>query len=332
MRFTRAFKINLYTLAIVMALSTLPLGAQQRVAAEVPGLEDVKELKRVQSRVFEVVSKVMPACVSISDGVGAGSGVIVSADGLILTAGHVMTESRIYEIILPSGQTVKAKPLGKNLDNDAGMLQIIGDNSTAWPHVNIERTKTLKLNQWVVSLGHSGGFEIGRTPPVRTGRVLKVSKSQVVTDAVLIGGDSGGPLFNLDGDLVGIHSSIGDTIAENRHVSMPAFLKDWDRLKAGLSWGKLPQLENPIPTKRRGVIGVRVDLSAPNCRIRIVNSGSSAEEAGILVGDIVLQFNDIRIYDGQHLIDVIKRFNGGDVCRMQVLRDSQIIALEIQLK
>ena len=328
---TRMFKVNLYTFAIVMALITLPLGWQQRTSAA-PGIKDVEELKRVQSKVADVVSRVMPACVSISDGVGAGSGVIVSADGLILTAGHVMTESPIYEIILPSGQTVKAKPLGRNLDIDAGMLQIIGDRSTVWPHVNIERSKTLIPRQWVVSLGHSGGFEIGRTPPVRTGRVLKVSTDQIVSDAVLIGGDSGGPLFNLQGDLVGIHSSIGDTIAENRHVSIPAFLKGWDEMKAGKRWGQLPTLANPIPTKRRGVIGVRLDLAAPNCQIRIVNSGSSAEEAGVLVGDVVLQFENTRISDGRHLIEVIKRYNAGDVCKIQVLRNSKVMKFEIQLK
>ena len=331
MHFTRTFKVNCCTLAIVMALISLPLGWLRPVSAT-PRVEDVEELKRVQAKVAEVVSRVMPACVSISDGVGTGSGVIVSADGLILTAGHVMTESRVYEIILPSGQTVKAKPLGRNLDIDAGMLQIISDSSTPWPYVNVERKKRLRTGEWLVSLGHSGGFEIGRTPPVRTGRVLKLNKELIISDAVLIGGDSGGPLFNLKGNLVGIHSSIGDSVAENRHVSMPAFLKDWDRLKSGSQWGELPKLANPIPTKRRGVIGVRVDLEAPNCKIRIVNSGSSAEEAGMLVGDVVLQFENTRISDGRHLIDVIKRYNAGDVCKMQVLRNAKVIRLEVQLK
>ena len=330
MHVTRIFKINLYTLAIVMALNAL--WVLQPASANHPKTEDVAELKRIQAKVSEVVSRVMPACVSISDGVGAGSGVIVSADGLILTAGHVMTESSIYEIILPSGQTVKAKPLGRNLNVDAGMLQIIGDSSTSWPYVNIEKTVPLRPSQWVVSLGHSGGFEIGRTPPVRTGKVLKLKKDVVVTDAVLIGGDSGGPLFNLNGDLVGIHSSIGDTVAENRHVSMPVFLRDWEAMKAGKRWGELPALINPLPEKRRGIIGVRVDLAAPNCKIRIVKPGSPAEDAGILVGDIVLQFENTQINDGRHLIDVIKRYNSGDVCRMVVLRNSQTIDLEIQLQ
>ena len=331
MYITRTFNTNLHLLAIVMALNIF-CSSQQLALADEPGIERLNELKRVQTQVTDVVSRVMPACVSISDGVGAGSGVIVSADGLILTAGHVMTEAPVYEIILPSGQTVKAKPLGRNLNIDAGMLQIIDGGSTTWPHVNIEKTKLLRLSEWVVSIGHSGGFEIGRTPPVRTGRVLKIDQAKIITDAVLIGGDSGGPLFNLNGDLVGIHSSIGDTIAENTHVSMPAFLKDWNQMKAGKRWGELQELDRPTPKNRRGVIGVRVDLTAPNCKIRIVNSGSPAEDAGILVGDVVLQFDNVQINDGRHLIDVIKRYNSGDICRMVVIRNSETIDFEIQLK
>ena len=293
--------------------------------------DDVARLKKVQAKIQIVVSKVMPACVAISDGLGAGSGVIISPDGIILTAGHVITESSIYEVILPSGQTVKARALGKNLGIDAGMLKLINPPA-GLPHVEIENSKKLKISEWVVSLGHSGGFEIGRTPPVRTGRILQISADQIISDAVLIGGDSGGPLFNLDGKLIGIHSSIGDSVAENRHVTMAAFAKSWDRMRAGETWGALPKLENPIPTNRRGVIGVRVDLKATKCRIRVVNPGSPAEEAGIQTGDIVLQFENTKIDDGRHLIEVIKRFSSGDICEMTVLRNTRMIELEVQLR
>lgn len=294
--------------------------------------DELLRLKKVQAKVQRVVSRVMPACVAISDGLGAGSGVIVSADGLILTAGHVITESEIYEVILPSGQTVRARVLGKNLDIDAGMLQVINPEAVELPFVEIERDRPLTTGQWVVSLGHSGGYEIGRTPPVRTGRVLRLSREQVITDAVLIGGDSGGPLFNLAGKLIGIHSSIGDSVAENRHVTIPAFDRNWDRMKAGETWGKLPQLDEPTPAKRRGVIGVRVDLKAANCKIRIVNPGSPAAEAGILPGDIVATFENIQIIDGRHLIEVIKRYNAGDVCTLTIIRNSKKIEFEVQLK
>lgn len=327
MRSLRCCKSSLYGAALVVVFLATSFSPCQASAND-----EVQRLKKIQAKIQNVVAQVMPACVAISDGLGAGSGVIVSADGLILTAGHVITESEIYEIVLPSGKTVKARALGKDLDIDAGMLQIIGPKPEGLPYASIESKSRLETGQWVVSLGHSGGFEIGRTPPVRTGRVLRTSKDQVITDAVLIGGDSGGPLFNLDGKLIGIHSSIGDTVAENRHVTMPAFARGWDRMKAGETWGALPQLEAPIPTKRRGVIGVRVDLNAKDCRVRVVNPGSTAAEAGILPGDVVVEFENTQIIDGRHLIQVIKQFSAGDICALTIFRDSKKLEFEVQLR
>lgn len=303
----------------------------------------IAKLRQVQRQVKTVVSATMPACVAVSDGTGFGSGVIVSEDGLVLTAGHVMTSRKDYELILPSGKIVRAKGLGKNLSIDAGMLQIVDPGK--YPFVPIHRGGAVKKGTWVVSLGHSGGYELGRTPPVRTGRVLVASdesqpqtksrpnNSVIITDAVLIGGDSGGPLFNLDGELIGIHSSIGDSVAENRHVAMPAFLASWDRMKAGERWGSLPELDSSEHRKKkRGVIGVRVDLEAPNCRIRFVNERSPADEVGLQVGDIVLEFNGTTIRDGRHLIDVIKQLNADDVCPMTIRRGETQMQFEIQLR
>lgn len=290
---------------------------------------EVERLKQIEARVTQVVEKNMSACVAVSDGTGFGSGVIVSADGLVLTAGHVISEGDEFELILPSGKTLNARRLGMDLSVDAGMMQITSPGP--FPFVEIDRSGEVPLGTWVVSMGHSGGYELGRTPPIRTGRVLSKGRGQMITDAVLIGGDSGGPLFDLEGKLIGIHSSIGDNVAENRHVTMPSFFAGWDRMKSGDVWGQLPELDAP-PKKKRGVIGVRVDLEATNCRIRVVNERSPAAEAGVEVGDIVLEFNKQPIRDGRHLIEVIKGLNAGDVCRMKVQRGTQEILLSIQLK
>ncbi|MFK7766975.1 MAG: S1C family serine protease [Mariniblastus sp.] len=292
----------------------------------------IEKLKEIQGQVSSVVSKNMSACVSITDGVGFGSGVIISEDGLVLTAGHVMASNDRggYEIILPSGRTVKAKPLGKNLNADAGMVQILEPGP--WPFVKIKKDAPLKKGQWVVSIGHSGGFELGRTPPVRTGRILDVKAAQILTDAVLIGGDSGGPLFDLDGKLIGIHSSIGDSVAENRHVTMQIFSRDWNRLKSGESWGALPELNEPSERKKRGIIGVRVDKSAANCLIKSVDPSGPAGQVGIEAGDVVTEFEKVIVQNGQHLIDIIKRHHAGEVCELKVLRDGKTIAFEVMLR
>lgn len=296
---------------------------------------DLQRLREVQQSIQTVVSKNLGSCVAVSDGVGFGSGVIVSAEGLVLTAGHVIIGPGPFEIILPTGRTVKAKSLGKNLDADTGMVQITEPGP--WPFVEIADVAPAKmqdplLGSWVVSLGHSGGFELGRVPPVRTGRILSRRQNQIVTDAVLIGGDSGGPLFNLDGKLIAIHSSIGDSIAENRHVTVDIFRRDWDRLVAGESWGKLPELNEPGEKRREGKIGVIVDRTTERAVIKSVKEESSAAEAGIRAGDIVVSFNRTRIKNGDHLIETIKKYNANQVFPIEIERNGRQIKFDIQLR
>jgi len=292
----------------------------------------IEKLKEIQDKVSSVVSKNISACVAVSDGVGFGSGVIVSADGLVLTAGHVMAspDKGQYEVILSTGKVVRARALGKNLNVDSGMIQIIEEGP--FPFVEIDETNKFKQGQWVVSLGHSGGWKLGRKPPVRTGRILARRPHKILTDAVLIGGDSGGPLFNLDGELIAIHSSIGDTVAENRHVLVKTFRRDWDQLKQGRVWGQLPNLNDPSQNKRRGLIGIKLDLTKPQAVIRAVDQGMPAEEIGLQVGDIVTQFDNTFVIDGRHLIEIIKRKSAGDVCPIVVLRNGNQINYEIILR
>ena len=292
----------------------------------------IAKLKEIQAKVSNVVAKNNSACVAVSDGVGFGTGVIVSDDGLVLTAGHVMAsdDEGQYEVILSTGKVMRARALGKNLNLDCGMLQIIDEGP--FPFVEISTNNKFKQGQWVVSLGHSGGWKLGRKPPVRTGRILARKTHQLLTDAVLIGGDSGGPLFNLQGELIAIHSSIGDTVAENRHVPVATFRRDWERLKRGDVWGQLPNLNDPSEEKRRGKIGIKLDLSRPQAVVRAVDQGMPAEEIGLEVGDIVLQFDNTIVNDGLHLIDIIKRKSAGDVCPIVILRNGTVINYEIILR
>ena len=291
----------------------------------------VTQLKEVEQKVEQAVSLTLPACVAISDGIGFGSGVVVSADGLVLTAGHVMStkDNGKYEVLFPSGRAVPAKPLGKNLNDDAGMLQLLG--SGPWPHVDMSQSDA-EVGDWVITLGHSGGFELGRKPPVRVGRILRIKPNAYVSDAILIGGDSGGPLFNLDGELIAIHTSIGDITSDNRHVPLAIFRRDWDRMKGGSSWGTLPELNEPGDKSKAGKMGVNIERDAPNAKIRKVGKGSAADEIGLVPGDVVVQFDNVIINDGVHLIEVVKRFHPGDVVPIKVRRNETVMELEIQLQ
>jgi serine protease Do len=210
--------------------------------------EGLDDLRALEKRVQEVVAKVTPSVVSLVAGPSSGSGVIVR-DGLVLTAGHVSGQpDRDISIILPDGKRLKGKALGRNQSVDSGMVKITQEGT--WPAVEIGKSFDLKKGQWVLTIAHPGGFRANRTPVVRLGRVLAVDAFVIQTDCPLVGGDSGGPLFDLDGKLVGINSRIGSAINQNFHVPADSFLSTWSRLARGESWGEAlgaPQPVTPTP-------------------------------------------------------------------------------------
>jgi serine protease Do len=291
---------------------------------------DPRGLREVEQAVKRVVRDRSPIVVAVTDGIGYGSGVIVSEDGLVLTAGHVMlTGGTRHRVIFPDGREAKAVPLGRNLNHDAGMLKITDPGP--WPYAELGSISEMEAGDWCVCLGHSGGYELGRRPPVRAGRIVKFESDQVVTDCVLIGGDSGGPLFDLSGRVIGIHSSIGGSIAENRHVSIEIFRQYWDRLVAGEKWGVLPELADKKEEESRASMGVRLDRNNNTARILIVHPARAAEKAGLKVDDVVLRFNSIPVNDSVHLIDLIAAQKPGDTVRLLIEREGKQLDIELEL-
>jgi S1-C subfamily serine protease len=201
-----------------------------------PVPESIEDLRAIEKQVQAVLEKVTPATVGVQVGPGQGSGVIVSADGLVLTAGHVSVKpGENATIILPTGKRLRAKTLGRNGGIDSGMIKIIDEGP--FPFADLGKSADLKAGQWCIAVGHPGGFRPNRAPVVRVGRILFASNSFLRTDATLVGGDSGGPLFDMQGKVIGIHSRISKSITENVHVPIDTYHQTWDRLVKGDSWG-----------------------------------------------------------------------------------------------
>ncbi|HZZ82376.1 MAG TPA: trypsin-like peptidase domain-containing protein [Gemmataceae bacterium] len=215
---------------------------------------NVDDLKQMEEHVQQVLKKVIPAVVGIRVGPGQGSGVIINEDGYILTAGHVSGKpGQTAVVVMPDGTQVRAKTLGQNKGIDSGMVKINEDELAKLkkklggnlPHLDMGKSSQLVKGQWVIGIGHPGGFRPNRTPVVRVGRILYVDGFVIRTDCTLVGGDSGGPLFDMQGNVIGIHSRIGGfNITENMHVPVDTFRKEWDKLAKGDSYGgQLGQME-----------------------------------------------------------------------------------------
>ena len=295
-------------------------------------LGSIEELKERERKVKKVVSELMPTVVAVvgNDQPATGSGVIINEDGLIMTAGHV-TEAAGKEltIIFPDGRSVKGESLGANRTRDAGLARITEEGK--WPFAKIGDSKKAKLGEWLIAMGHPGGYDLNRSPPIRLGRLISSgSMGMLRTDCTLVGGDSGGPLFNLEGEVIGIHSSIGGSLAENRHVPSSVFKAGWDRMLAGEIWGSLGMMAAGV-NPDRPMLGVRMNDSNGQVTVDKVFPNSPAKRAGIEDGDVILKIDGIAAEQMSDVVDQVSSSIAGDILEVQIMRDDKEQSFKVKL-
>ena len=295
-------------------------------------VRDLADLAKLESKVEAVSKKVMPATVALlADKTGSsGSGVITTPDGLILTAAHVVQGADELVVVFPDGEQVQGKVLGANYSKDIAMVQILGKGP--WPYVEKGASKPLVAGDWVVALGHSAGFDAGRTPPVRFGRVVSKGPGNfLTTDCTLIGGDSGGPLFDLDGKIVGINSSIGVSLTNNNHAGIDGFKEDWDRIRAGEAWGRLTM--NAFANPEKPVLGIVMGRPRGGAGVPIegVVSKSPSAAAGVRAGDVIKTLDGGIVLDAKRLDQMLAKRQAGDTVKLGILRDRKEIEVNVVL-
>ena len=261
-------------------------------------LYELQDLAQVSSRLQQALpaARAATVCIELADGAGSGSGVVVNQQGLILSAAHVTQAVDLeFDVIFEDGSRYKAKGLGLNTTTDASMAQIIpSPDNPPFPYV--ELSTELALGQYIFSLGHSGGFDRDRGLVVRLGRIQEIEKTSIHSDGTLIGGDSGGPLFNLDGELIGIHSRVGRLTSANTHVPISDFKAHWERLLQGDLWGNGTFADAGIP-----LLGMQLLERASSLQVIQVTPDSPADQAGVRVGDTLLTFDGTPIKDTDSL-------------------------------
>jgi serine protease Do len=283
----------------------------------------VDDLKALQNHVKELTAKVLPCTVGVQIGQAWGSGVIVSKDGYVLTAAHVAGgPKRGAFFVLSDGRVVHGTTLGLNRKIDAGLMKITDKGD--YPFMEMGKSENLDYGTWCLAVGHPGGYQKDRGLVVRLGRVL-VNKDDdaITTDCTLVGGDSGGPLFDMHGKVIGINSRIAGPISSNLHVPVDAFHKRWDRLVKADAWGHLPG-QGPVLGVHR-VEGVDV------AKVAKVSADSAAEKAGIKPGDIVIRFGDKQITDFPSLKEALEDHNPGEKVTAKVKRGEEELEVTITL-
>ncbi|HEY1053348.1 MAG TPA: trypsin-like peptidase domain-containing protein [Prosthecobacter sp.] len=274
---------------------------------------DLATLLRIQDDVQGLLPKTRAALVAIQSGGGTASGVIISADGLLLTAAHVPGEpGKDMRVVLEDGSITTAKSLGLDKTTDAALARL-KDRGKPWPFVNLSR-EVIKAQpgEWCFALGHPGGYDKSRGPVLRVGRIIKQTANSLHSDCVLMGGDSGGPLFNLSGDVIGIHSQIWEGRDQNVHVSMAPFLRSWEAMQQS-------QIIKVWGMGAGGYLGVATVMS-DNVELEVADviDGSPAQKAGVHAGDVIVSINDDAMTDQQQFTAVVRAKAAGDTINIKL--------------
>jgi serine protease Do len=316
----------------ILPVVSLVFGLDFGILTASDEVRNLTDIVKLEGKVQAVSRKVMPATVALlaNSTESSGSGVITTEDGLILTAAHVVQGAEEVTVVFTDGEQVTGKVLGANYSKDIAMVQILGKGP--WPFAAMGESKSLGAGDWVVALGHSAGFDAARTPPIRFGRVVSKGPGNFLTsDCTLIGGDSGGPLFDLDGKIVGINSSIGVSLTNNNHAGIDGFKEDWDRIRSGEAWGKLSM--NPFANPEMPVLGIVFGGRRGNQGVPVegVVPKSPAGAAGVRAGDVILSIDGSVIGDANKLLQVLAKKQPGDKVKLVVQRDRKDLEMNVVL-
>ncbi|RME05003.1 MAG: hypothetical protein D6805_01055 [Planctomycetota bacterium] len=225
---------------------SLSLGGQKKCAA----LSKVKSLERkwislAKYAIPRTVLITIPLYIGGRMRYGYGSGAIISSDGYILTCTHVVERSERPLVVLSDGRRFTAKVLGWNYRQDYALIKI---PARSLPYFPLGRSSKLKVGDWVMALGHPGGPYPDRQPAVSVGRITKTKadlilrrsgkfyKAVLRTDIPIFMGNSGGPLIDLEGKLVGINGAIILLNKNSYSIPIDRIKPDLSKLKAAKRW------------------------------------------------------------------------------------------------
>jgi serine protease Do len=310
---------GLMALAGSHALQAQPPAARP-AAADVPSPTSLADLKDLNNRVKALVAKVRPAIVQVS----GGSGVVVSADGLVMSVAHVGDHAgRPVVFIFSDGRRARGVTLGNDKAGDAGLMRITDRGN--WPHADVAKPEDIGLGEWCVAVSYPISFDRQqRHLSVRLGRVYHHDPLDISSDCTIMGGDSGGPLFDMQGRVIGISSTCGNSVLENRHVAIDRFQQYWDRLLKG------EDMEDLDPGYG-ATLGVIEDLEVDAARLGAVKPGGPAALAGMKAGDVVTKFAGKEVHSFRDLKAEVRQHKPGEKLEVEFHRGEEVLKISVTL-
>jgi serine protease Do len=317
-----------------------PKSSRQQAQAQMPDEDDLPEIFR---RFFGPDMPGLPGQPGMPgpdagpQGISIGTGFIMSPDGYVLTNHHVVDGADEVKVKLSDRREFTAKVIGSDQQSDVALLKI---DATGLPALRLGDSRELKPGQWVVAIGSPFGLDhsvtagivsaVGRSNPYADQRYVPF----IQTDVAINRGNSGGPLLNTRGEVVGINSQIFSNSGGYMGVSFA--------IPIDTAMGAVQQLKATGKVSR-GQIGVQVQqidyekakgLGLQDTRgalVAAIVDGSPAQKAGIEVGDVIRSFNGIPINDSSDLPPLVGAMAPGSRAKLTVLRGDKTLDYDVVL-
>ncbi len=271
----------------------------------------------------------------------AGSGVIISSDGYIVTNNHVVENATTIEVVLNDRRSYEATLIGRDPQTDIALLKIDAEDLTAIPFGNSDN---LKVGEWVMAIGNPFNLTSTVTSGIVSAKARNINildhnagaiESFIQTDAAVNPGNSGGALVNTDGQLVGINTAIA---SETGNFTGYAFA-----VPASIVQKVVSDLRE-YGSVQRALLGIRIsDLTTEVAKennlseingvyVESVNNGSAAEDAGIQKGDIIVAINGKKTNTASELQEAVSQFRPGNNATVTYIRDGVEHSAELTFK
>ena len=252
-----------------------------------------------------------------------GSGFVIDASGIIVTNNHVISDADEIVANFSDGTKLDAELVGRDPKTDLAVLRVKPEKPLTV--VKFGDSDKARVGDWVMAIGNPFGF--GRT--VTLGIVSAIGRdinsgpydNYIQTDASINKGNSGGPLFNMDGEVIGINSRIGEDTSFNLHVPVSVYEKGWDELVASKTFN----------IHSGAYLGVQGEEVAQGVRLTKIWPDEPAARAGMQTGDILLTFEGVPVESMDDLIEFVGEIEPGSSVIITLLRDGKVIEVEPRL-
>ncbi len=270
----------------------------------------------------------------------AGSGVIVSPTGYIVTNNHVIKGADNIEVVLNDNISYKATLVGADPSTDIALLKIDADNL---PFLNFTNSDSVRVGEWVLAVGNPFNLSSTVTAGIVSAKARNINiledisavESFIQTDAAVNPGNSGGALVNIKGDLIGINTAIASptgafagysfAVPANIVKKVVADIKEFGVVQRGFLGVSIKNIDSELAKKQN-----LSDLQG--VYIENVTKGSAADDAGIKPGDVVREINGTKINSAPKLQETVAQYRPGNKIEVKYVRDGNLKTTTLVLK